>query len=119
VTPAGGGFPDEAETDLPGTGPAVVAVSTKPLTGPLAQYAHQVRARRTLDLHIPGELDATGIRALARHIAATLRDINNSGQPKHLLLAAPASLGALVGAAAKANGPVTMPLWNGNAHRSR
>ena len=66
-----------------------------------------VRARRTLDLHIPAELDATGIRALAQHIAATLRNSNNSGQPKHLLLAGPASLSALVGAAANANGPVT------------
>jgi hypothetical protein len=30
----------------------------------------------------------------------------------------PASLSALVGAAANANGPVTMPRWNGNAYRS-
>jgi hypothetical protein len=42
----------------------------------------------------------------------------NSGQPKHLLLAGPASLSALVGAPANANGPVTLPLWNGNAYRS-
>jgi hypothetical protein len=115
---AASGFPAWTETDLPGSGPTVVAVSTtpRPLTGPLAQYAHATRARRTLELHVPRELDAVGVRGLARHVAAALRDINSTGQEKHVLLAGPASLATLIGAAANGDGPVTMPLWNGQTY---
>lgn len=111
------GFPDWAVTDLSGTGPLVVAVSTgRPLSGPLSQYAHQVAARRTLELHLPGRLDADGIRGLGRHIADTLGDIANTGQPKHLLLAGPESLATLIGAGANATGTTTMPFWNGQGY---
>lgn len=118
--PATTGIPGWTETDLPGSGPTVVAISTtpRPLTGPLGRYAHAVGARRTLDLHLPRQLDPADVRGLARHVAATLRDINNAGQEKHVLLAGPASLATLIGAGANGNGPVTMPLWNGQEYGS-
>jgi hypothetical protein len=118
--PATAAFPGWDETDLPGSGPTVVAVSTTPhpLTGPLRGYAEQVRARRTLELHLPRQLDAEGVRGLGRHIAVTLRQVNNVGQQKHLLLAGPAALAMVVGAGANGSGPVTMPLWNGTSYQS-
>lgn len=118
--PSDSGFPDWTETDRPGAGPVVIAVSTtpKPLTDPLAQYARYVGARRTLDLHVPAELDAAGIRGLARHVAGALRDVNSSGQPRHLLLAGPASLATFIGAGANGAGPVIIPVWNGSSYDS-
>jgi hypothetical protein len=75
-------------------------------------------ATRTLELHAPGELDAAGIRGLARYVAAALRDGNTGGNEKHLLLAGPCALGALIGAGANAAAPYrcgtaagTRPQW--------
>ena len=103
-----------------GDGPTVIAVATTPrsLTDPLRAYAERVGAGRTLELHVPGELDASGIRSLARYTAEALRAANACGSRPHLLLAGPAALAALTGAAANAAGPTTMPLWNGTSYGS-
>ena len=113
-------FPAWTEALLAGSGPTVIALSTtpQPLTGPLRAYAQTVAARRTLELHIPGELDADGIRGLARHVADTLRQANHTGSDKHLLLAGPSSLATLIGAASNGSGPTVMPLWDGSTYGS-
>jgi hypothetical protein len=96
-------------------GPCVLAVSTTPhpLTAHLQRYADQLDAGKTLDLHVPGQLDADGLRGLAREITGTLREVCDDGADKHLLLAGPVALAVLVGAANNGNGTLTMPLWNG------
>jgi len=113
-------FAPWTETELRDTGPTVVAVATtaEGLACPLGAYVNQVCASRTLELHMPGELDAPSIRALARHTASALRASNAAGHETHLLLAGPAALAALVGTSANAAGPVTMPFWNGSAYVS-
>jgi hypothetical protein len=118
--PTAQGWPAWTETLLAGSGPTVIAVATttEPLTEPLSAYAGRVDARRTLQLHVPGELDAAGIRGLARHVAAVLRDGNGGRNGKHILLAGPCALGTLVGAGANAAGAITAPLWNGRGYEA-
>jgi hypothetical protein len=113
-------WPGWDEQDLDGAGPCVVAVATTaaPLTKPLMTYAAEIGASRSLELHVPGELDATGLRGLARHVAAQLRAVNVDGVEKHLLVAGPAALALLVGASSNANGPTTMPFWDGRRYVS-
>jgi hypothetical protein len=113
-------WPAWRENVLGGSGPCVVAAATTqaPLTNSVAAYAARVGASRTIELHSPGELDAAGLRGLARHIAATLRHIGSTGVEKHLLLAGPCALAALVGAASNANGPTLVPFWNGRGYIS-
>jgi hypothetical protein len=103
-----------------GSGPCVVAVATtaSPLTKPLAEYSARTDASRTLELHVPGELDAPGVRGLARYVAEQLRAVNADGADKHLLMAGPCVLAALVGAASNANGPTVVPFWNGREYVS-
>lgn len=110
-------FAPWTESKLRDAGPAVVAVATTAdgLAGPLRVYTDQVGASRTMELHAPGELDASGIRALARQTSSALRANNATRGETHLLVAGPAALAALVGAGANAAGPVTMPFWNGGA----
>jgi hypothetical protein len=114
------GWPAWRENVLGGSGPCVVAAATTaaPLTNSVAAYATSVGASRTIELHAPGELDAAGLRGLARHIAATLRHVHSTGAQKHLLLAGPCALAALVGAASNANGPTVVPFWNGRGYAS-
>jgi hypothetical protein len=88
----------------------------RPLTRLLARYASGFQARKTMDLHVPEELDARRVRGLARHIADALRDASLMGAQKHLLLAGPVSLAVLVGASANGAGAVTMPLWDGRTY---
>jgi hypothetical protein len=112
-------WPAWTDTPLAGqTGPTVIAVSTttQRLTEPARVYAGRVDATRTLEPRAPGELDAAGIRGLARCVAAALRDGNTGGNEKHLLLAGPCALGALIGAGANAAGAITAPLWNGSGY---
>lgn len=118
--PIGTGWPAWTKTQCAGDGPNVFAVSTTSagLTAPLDRYASEVGANRTMELHVPSELDADGIRGLARHVAAALRDANGEGRPKHLILAGPAALAVLIGAGANAGGPVTAPLWDGSKYQS-
>jgi hypothetical protein len=63
-------------------------------------------------------LDADGIRGLAQHVAQKIREVGHDGFLRHLLLAGPVSLATLIGAASNANGPVIVPLWNGNGYGS-
>jgi hypothetical protein len=117
---AASGFPDWIEHHLGGSGPTVFAISTTnaPLEGPLAVYAREHQAGRTLALHVPGVLDATGIRGLARHVAEKARAVGHDGLPRHLLIAGPVSLALFVGAAWNANGPISVPLWDGSGYGS-
>lgn len=113
-------WPEWQEQLRDGAGPCVVAVATTiaPLTKPLAAYAAEVGASRTLELHAPGELDASALRGLARHVAAQLRSVNSDGFAKHLLMAGPCALATLVGAGSNANGPAIVPFWNGHDYVS-
>lgn len=113
-------LPEWEPQDLRGDGPVVLAVSAVPgdLREPLSHYASELGACRTLNLHMPGPLNAREIRALARYVAAALRDVNNTGHPKHLLLAGPQALAVLIGAASNGNGPTSMPFWNGSRYMS-
>jgi len=114
------GWPDWDEQHPGGGGPCVVAVATTaaPLTRPLRAYAAEIGASKSLELLVPGELDASGLRGLARHVAAQLRATNAEGVEKHLLMAGPAALALLVGASSNANGPTTMPFWDGRGYVS-
>ena len=106
--------------DCGSVGACVLAVSTKsgPLTKPTGHYAQVVGANRIIEIHTPGELDAAGVRGLARHVAAKIGDLNSAGYETHLLLAGPCALAILVGAAANALGPITTPFWDGSAYVS-
>jgi len=114
------GWPDWTERSLGRQGPSVFAVATtsSPLDQALDTYAHLHQAGRTFALHVPRELDAEGIRGLARHVAQKAREIGHDGFPRHLLLAGPVSLATLIGAAWNANGPIVVPLWNGSGYGS-
>ena len=45
---------------------SAVATTATPLTEPMRRYAEEVGAARTLSVHVPGKLDAAGMRGLAR-----------------------------------------------------
>jgi hypothetical protein len=45
-----------------------------------------------------------------------MRELNNRGSAKHLLLLGPESLAVFAGVAANASGAVTIPLWNGSSY---
>ncbi len=77
-----------------------------------------VGAGRTVSLHVPGELDAPGMRGLARHAAAKVREVRQESSPPHFLLAGPNGLATLIGAGSNANGPVLVPFWDGHAYVS-
>jgi len=117
---AADGWPEWSEDKTGGDSGCVIAVATtgSSLAGPLVQYARQVHAARTYELHVPRELDAAGMRGLARYVAAKLREVGCGNGQMHLLLAGPCALAALVGAAANAAGPVIVPLWNGSSYGS-
>jgi hypothetical protein len=118
--PARTEWPEWTRQDHGRSGPCVLAVSTTPhpLTAHLQRYADQLGAGQTLDLHVPGHLDAEEIRGVGREIAGKLREVCDDGADKHLLLAGPASLAVLVGAANNGNGTLTMSFWNGAAYVS-
>lgn len=116
----GDAWPEWDERDCGGDGPTVLALATteQPLEEPLASYARTVGAGRTIALHSPGELDASGMRGLARHAAAKLRDVGARGERPHFLLAGPAGLATLIGAGSNANGAVAVPFWDGHKYVS-
>jgi predicted nucleic acid-binding protein len=92
----------------------ILAVSTTshPLTAHALAYARAHGGARLVELHVDeGPLDATSIRGLARHVAAEAYTLNANGSPTHLLLAGPAALAVMVGAASNGNGPLIMPFW--------
>jgi hypothetical protein len=118
--PEGTGWPDWVERRLDGSGPTVIAVAATadPLDRVLEDYARQQGASRTFSLHVPGRLNARGMRGLARHIALKGRETSSEQPLRHLLIAGPVSLAALVGTKWNANGPIRVPLWNGRAYGS-
>ena len=113
-------WPTWTERTLSGGGPTVIAVSTTadPLDAAFDAYAREHHAERILGLHVPGLLDADGIRGLARHVASKVRSVHGDGIERHLLLAGPVSLATLIGAASNGNGPVVAPLWTGTHYES-
>jgi len=105
--------PGPARKSLAAPGPAVLAISCRDGLGDAApRYAAEVGARELITLHVPGLLAAPYLRGLARACARELRNLNNRGVDKHLLLLGPSALAVLAGAAANATGPVTIPFWN-------
>ncbi len=104
---------------LDGDGPVVVAVSCKdPLERAALAYAKQVRGSELVLVHVPGLLDASGLRALARAAAGQLRAVNDRGGDKHLLVRGPGTLAVMCGAESNAAGPVTLPFWDGSKYVS-
>lgn len=115
-----GAWPEWGEDDLGRDGPTVIALETTQQwpAGPLSSYAATVGAGRTVSLHVPRQLDAPGMRGLARHAAAKLREIGQQTPHSHFLLAGPNGLAVLIGAGSNANGPVVVPFWDGSKYVS-
>ncbi len=113
------GAPMPVEDQFGRDGPAVVAVSCKdPLENAARRYAKEVSASELVVVHAPGLIDGSQIRALARASANKLRELNDRGVEKHLLIRGPTSLAAMIGAASNACGPTTAPFWNGQRYTS-
>ncbi|HXF35922.1 MAG TPA: SAVED domain-containing protein [Actinomycetota bacterium] len=106
--------PEPKRRSLGGAGPTVLEVSCRGGFGDAGiRYAYQIGAREVVNLHRPGILGASDLRALARAAADELRKLNNQGIDKHLLILGPAALAVFAGAAANATGPVKVPFWDG------
>jgi hypothetical protein len=118
--PIATGWPDWSERSFGRGGPTLFAIATTTtrLDQALDSYTHEHQAGRTLTLHVPGQLDAAGVRGLARHVGEKIRTVGTDGYPRHLLLAGPVSLATFIGAASNANGPVIVPLWDGSRYTS-
>lgn len=111
--------PEAVRASLGGAGPAVVAVSCRDgLEEVGTNYAVALGARELISLHHPGLLDAAAVRGLARATARVLRELNNQGVEKHLIMLGPETLAVFAGAAANASGPVTVPFWDGTRYVS-
>jgi len=105
--------------DYRATGPSVIAVAVRrPIGHALDAYARTIGAGRGYLIEIGSDLDATGIRGLARHIAAEISSVNARGEETHLLLLGPVALALLTGAAANAAGAIVVPFWNGSEYVS-
>lgn len=114
-----GGEPPPTFTQLGGGGPVVVAVSCKdPLEKVALAYAKDIRASELVLLHVPGLLNAQGLRALARAAAGQLRTLNDRAVGKHLLIRGPGALAVMCGAESNASGPVVLPFWDGSRYIS-
>jgi hypothetical protein len=104
---------------LNGSGPVVVAVSCKDSLEKVAlAYAKEVRASELVLLHVPGLLNADGLRALARAAMGQLRALNERAIGKHLLIRGPGALAVMCGAESNASGPVALPFWDGSGYVS-
>lgn len=111
--------PEAVHAALGGNGPAVVAVSSRDGLGEVAaSYAADLHSRELISIHDSGLLDAAGIRGLSRATARVLRDLNNQGVEKHLIMLGPEALAVFAGAASNASGPVTVPFWDGTQYQS-
>lgn len=107
-------IPDPIVKSFARSGPAVLAVSCGgPFEEAAGRYAEEQAASRLVELHIPGLLDAAQMRSLAREAAGCLRDLNDGGFRKHLLIKGPEAVAVMLGAASNASGPVTVPFWDG------
>jgi hypothetical protein len=100
-------------------GPAVLAVSCGGSFDRVARrYADEQSASRLVTVHVPGLLDAGQMRSIVRKAADCLRDLNNDGLHKHLLIKGPVTIAVMLGAASNASGPVTVPFWDGSRYVS-
>lgn len=101
------------------SGPAVLAVSCGGSFDKVARrYADEQSASRLITVHAPGLLDARQMRSIARKAADCLRDLNNNGFRKHLLIKGPVATAVMLGTASNASGPVTVPFWDGTRYVS-
>ena len=101
------------------SGPAVLVVSCGGSFDKVAKrYADEQSASRLVTVRVPGLLNAEQMRSVARKAADCLRELNNAGLRKHLLIKGPVAIAALLGAASNASGPVTMPFWDGSRYVS-
>ena len=107
--------PEPVRESLAANGPAVLTVSCRDGLGEAAvRYAADVGARELITLHMPGLLAEPELRGLAR--ACELRNLNNRGIDKHLLVLGPSALAVFAGAAANASGTVRIPFWDGSRY---
>lgn len=101
------------------SGPAVLAVSCGEAFDKAARrYADEQSASRLVTVHVPGLLDAIQMRSIARKAAVCLRDLNDEGLCKHLLIKGPVAIAVMLGAAFNASGTVTVPFWDGRRYVS-
>mgnify|MGYP000847373370 CR=1 FL=1 len=103
--------------DLPDDGPTVFVVSTTDtgISAAAETFARGAKAGQILSFEESGPLTSDGIRGLARAVADAIRSNQDKPHP-YLLVAGPASLATLIGAASNANGPVRVPTWNGTRY---
>lgn len=95
-------------------GPTVVAVGVgEPLDEAASKYAEQVRASALDIYHVPGLVGAKELLGLTTALARHLRQLNDSGIKKHLLMRGPHGLALLLGAALNGTGTTIAPFWNG------
>ena len=110
-------IPDPVVKSFDRSGPAVLAVSCgRPFDKVAGRYADEQSASRLVTVHAPGLLDAGQIRSIARKAAGCLRDLNDDGFRKHLLIKGPVAVAVMLGTAANASGPVTVPFWDGTRY---
>ena len=115
LTPA----PEPTYQTLSGKGPVVLAVSCLDGLGQTAaHYADRIEGSELVTVHVQGILSPVQLRGLARRTAGILRDLNNRGVSKHLLLLGPAALAVFIGVASNAVGRVEVPFWNGQTYVS-
>lgn len=108
-------WPEPRAEDLPGDGPYVLAISVdRTLGDAVGRYAERQDASAFEHVHVPGRLDADGVRDLAAHVAGRLSALHSDGKSKHLLLQCPAALAAAIGLAANGTGPTWVPFWDGH-----
>lgn len=110
--------PEAVRQTLSGRNCVVVAVSC--LTGPgrsAEEYSERVNASEVASLHVPGILSEAQLRGLARRAADELRELNNRGLRKRLILLGPTALAVFAGVACNAVGPVEVPFWSGHQYR--
>jgi hypothetical protein len=112
-------LPEPTVSELSGTGPAVIALSTiKRLDGAARRYAEQVNACRLICLHLPGNAEgvvgADEIAAASDWTAQKLGALNDECLEKHLLILVPSSLATWIGAKAHGTGKTWIPFWDGD-----
>jgi hypothetical protein len=85
----------------------------EPLDDAASKYAEQVRAGALDIYHVPGLVGAKELLGLTTALTRHLRQLNDSGIEKHLLMRGPHGLALLLGAALNGTGTTIAPFWNG------
>lgn len=100
-------------------GPAILSVSCGgPFDKVARRYADEQSASKLIMLHMPGFLSAAQMRTIVCKAAVCLRNLNDDGLRKHLLLKGPAAIAVMLGAASNASGAVKIPFWDGTRYVS-